>query len=80
VVLQAVYNQSYLNSVALKGRRIGAATARPAPAAGSRRTRTAPPTGVCAARAVRAFVAGEIPLPEGRAMDRRTVRKFVGPG
>src|SRR5438128_1736796 len=63
VVLQAVYNQSYLNSAALKAARIDAAT--PDPRGGRiEKDANGAPIGVVRGAGGVAFVAAKIPLPE----------------
>ena len=75
VVLQAVYNQSYLNSVALKAVGIDAATPDPR---GGRIEKDAGgnPTGVVRSAGGVAFVAAKIPLPD-KEQWLANVRKFV---
>src|SRR5256884_6438322 len=75
VVLQAVYNQSYLNSVALKAAGIDAATPDPR---GGRIEKDAggAPTGVVRGAGGLAFVAANIPLPD-RAQWIPHVRQFA---
>ena len=75
VVLQAVYNQSYLNSAALKGAGIDAATPDPR---GGRIEKDAGgnPTGVVRSAGGVAFVAAKIPLPD-KEQWLANVRKFV---
>ncbi len=75
VVLQAVYNQSYLNSAALKAAGIDAAT--PDPRGGRiEKDASGNPTGVVRGGGGVAFVAAKIPLPE-REQWLANVRKFV---
>src|SRR5882724_11594193 len=75
VVLQAVYNQSYLNSAALKAAGIDASTPDPR---GGRIEKDAggKPTGVVRNAGGVAFVAAKIPLP-GKEQWLANVRKFV---
>jgi len=75
VVLQAVYNQSYLNSAALKAAGIDAATPDPR---GGRIEKDAggTPTGVVRGAGGVAFVAAKIPLPDTEQWIAN-VRKFV---
>jgi len=75
VVLQAVYNHSYLNTAALKGAGIDAATPDPR---GGRIEKDAGgnPTGVVRSAGGVAFVAAKIPLPD-REQWLANVRKFV---
>jgi predicted amidohydrolase YtcJ len=75
VVLQAVYNQSYLNSAALKAAGIDSATPDPR---GGRIEKDAGgrPTGVVRSAGGVAFVAAKIPLPEQEQW-LANVRKFV---
>ncbi len=75
VVLQAVYNQSYLNSAALKAAGIDASTPDPR---GGRIEKDAGgrPTGVVRNAGGVAFVAAKIPLP-GKEQWLANVRKFV---
>jgi len=75
VVLQAVYNQSYLNSAALKAAGIDASTPDPR---GGRIEKDAKgnPTGVVRSAGGVAFVAAKIPLPD-REQWLANVRKFV---
>src|SRR5256885_9949349 len=75
VVLQAVYNQSYLNGAALKAAGIDAATPDPS---GGRIEKDAggAPTGVMRGAGGVAFVAAKIPLPDGEQWIAN-VRKFV---
>ncbi|HEX4798299.1 MAG TPA: amidohydrolase [Burkholderiales bacterium] len=75
VVLQAVYNQSYLNSAALKAAGIDAAT--PDPRGGLiEKDASGKPTGVVRNAGGVAFVAAKIPLPD-RETWLANVRKFV---
>ena len=75
VVLQAVYNQSYLNSAALKAAGIDAAT--PDPRGGRiEKDPGGKPTGVVRNAGGVAFVAAKIPLPD-RETWPANVRKFV---
>jgi len=75
VVLQAVYNQSYLNSAALKAAGIDAAT--PDPRGGLiEKDASGKPTGVVRNAGGVAFVAARIPLPD-RETWLANVRKFV---
>src|SRR3989442_15509097 len=75
VVLQAVYNQSYLNSAALKAAGIDAAT--PDPRGGLiEKDASGKPTGVVRNAGGVAFVAAKIPLPD-RETWPANVRKFV---
>ena len=75
VVLQAVYNHSYLNTAALKGAGIDAATPDPR---GGRIEKDAGgnPTGVVRSAGGVAFVAAKIPLPD-KEQWLANVRKFV---
>ncbi|TMG77676.1 MAG: hypothetical protein E6H80_00515 [Betaproteobacteria bacterium] len=75
VVLQAVYNQSYLNSAALKAAGIDAAT--PDPRGGRiEKDPGGKPTGVVRNAGGVAFVAAKIPLPD-RETWPANLRKFV---
>src|SRR5207247_2466380 len=75
VLLQAVYNQSYLNSAALKAAGIDAAT--PDPRGGRiEKDANGTPTGVVRNAGGVAFVAAKIPLPDGEQWIAN-VRKFV---
>ncbi len=75
VVLQAVYNQSYLNSAALKAAGINEAT--PDPRGGTiDKDLGGKPTGVVRGSGGVAFVAAQIPLPEKESWPAN-VRKFV---
>lgn len=75
VVLQAVYNQSYLNSAALKAAGIDAAT--PDPRGGKiEKDASGNPTGVVRGAGGVAFVAARIPLPD-REHWLANVRKYV---
>jgi predicted amidohydrolase YtcJ len=75
VVLQAVYNQSYLNSAALKAAGIDAAT--PDPRGGRiEKDASGNPTGVVRGAGGVAFAAAKIPLPD-REQWLANVRKFV---
>jgi len=75
VVLQAVFNQSYLNSAALKAAGIDAAT--PDPRGGLiEKDASGKPTGVVRNAGGVAFVAAKIPLPD-RETWLANVRKFV---
>jgi len=75
VVLQAVYNQSYLNSAALKAAGIDAAT--PDPRGGRiEKDANGTPTGVVRNAGGVAFVAAKIPLPD-KEQWIANVRKFV---
>ena len=75
VVLQAVYNHSYLNTAALKGAGIDAATPDPR---GGRIEKDAGgnPTGIVRSAGGVAFVAAKIPLPD-KEQWLANVRKFV---
>src|SRR5205809_86786 len=75
VLLQAVYNQSYLNSAALKAAGIDAAT--PDPRGGRiEKDANGTPTGVVRNAGGVAYVAAKIPLPDGEQWIAN-VRKFV---
>jgi predicted amidohydrolase YtcJ len=75
VVLQAVYNQSYLNSAALKAAGIDAAT--PDPRGGRiEKDTSGNPTGVMRGAGGVAFVAARIPLPDKEHW-LANVRKYV---
>ena len=75
VVLQAVYNQSYLNGAALKA--IGINEATPDPRGGKiERDASGNPTGVVRGAGGVAFVAANIPLPDKESW-LANVRKFV---
>ena len=75
VVLQAVYNQSYLNGAALKAAGIDAGT--PDPRGGRiEKDASGNPTGVVRGAGGVAFVAAKIPLPD-RQQWLANVRKFV---
>ena len=75
VVLQAVYNQSYLNSAALKAAGIDAGT--PDPRGGRiEKDAAGNPTGVVRSAGGVAFVAAKIPLPD-KEQWLANVRKFV---
>jgi predicted amidohydrolase YtcJ len=75
VVLQAVYNQSYLNTAALKAAAIDAGT--PDPRGGTiEKDASGSPTGVVRGAGGVAFVAAKIPLPD-RQQWLANVRKFV---
>jgi len=77
VVLQAVYNQSYLNSAALKAAGIDAATPDPR---GGRIEKDAggKPTGVVRNAGGVAFVAAKIPLPDGSNGSRTSASSSRG--
>jgi len=75
VVLQAVYNQSYLNGAALKA--IGINEATPDPRGGKiEKDASGNPTGVVRGAGGVAFVAANIPLPDKESW-LANVRKFV---
>jgi len=75
VVLQAVYNQSYLNTAALKAAAIDAGT--PDPRGGTiEKDAGGSPTGVVRGAGGVAFVAAKIPLPD-RQRWLANARKFV---
>ena len=75
VVLQAVYNHSYLNTAALKAAAIDADT--PDPRGGTiEKDASGLPTGVVRGAGGVAFVAAKIPLPDGQQW-LANVRKFV---
>src|SRR6266581_3469911 len=75
VVLQAVYNHSYLNAAALKAAAIDADT--PNPRGGTiEKDASGLPTGVVRGAGGVAFVAAKIPLPDGQQW-LANVRKFV---
>jgi predicted amidohydrolase YtcJ len=75
VVLQAVYNQSYLNTAALKAAGIDAGT--PDPRGGRiEKDASGRPTGVVRSAGGVAYVAAKIPLPD-RQQWIANVRKFV---
>jgi predicted amidohydrolase YtcJ len=75
VVLQAIYNQSYLNSAALKAAGIAAAT--PDPRGGRiEKDAAGVPTGIVRNAGGVAFVAAKIPLPDAESW-LANVRKYV---
>lgn len=73
VVLQAIYNQSYLNTAALKAAGIDAST--PDPRGGSiEKDASGRPSGVVRGAGGVAFVAGKIPLPDAPGWIENTRR------